>query len=155
MTTLATPGVVDGDRRAAGRGVIDRLLSERRDMLVLFCRVAGLDPFPHQEKVQHVLQEFCQVLVDYVAAAHFSLYERIINGTERRQAVVAMANSLYPRIEACTETAIVFNDKYDCSDQCQSIVHLQDDLSELGEALATRIELEDSLIEAMIGHRAH
>ncbi|HUW98430.1 MAG TPA: Rsd/AlgQ family anti-sigma factor [Acidiferrobacter sp.] len=139
------------DRRSAGRESMGRLLVARQEMLVLFCRVAGLDPFPRNPKVQEVLQKFCQVLVDYMATAHFSLYERIINGVERRQAAIAVARELYPRIEACTETAIVFNDKYDCADQCQDIAHLHDDLSELGEALATRIELEDRLIKEILG----
>ena len=149
MTAVVASHTASSDRRTSSRETMRRLLLERRDMLVLFCRVAGLDPFPRNPKVQEVLQEFCQVLVDYVAAAHFSLYERIINGTERRQAVLTLAHDLYPRIEVCTETAIVFNDKYDCSDECHDIVHLHTDLSELGEALAVRIELEDRLIEAM------
>lgn len=153
MTTATIPAVERSERRAASQAAIGRLLLERRDMLVLFCRVAGLDPFPHNTQVQKVLQDFCQVLVDYVAAAHFSLYERIVNGTERRAAVVALAHGLYPEIEMCTETAIVFNDKYDCADQCQDISHLHADLSELGEALATRIELEDRLIAALMGSR--
>ena len=153
MTTATGSPVESPERRSTGREAVGRLLLERRDMLVLFCRVAGLDPFPRNTKVQEVLQEFCQVLVDYVAAAHFSLYERIVNGTERRAAVVALARDLYPQIEMCTETAIVFNDKYDCADQCQDIAHLHTDLSELGEALATRIELEDRLIAALAGGR--
>jgi len=151
MTTAVAPSTSRRDRRTTGRETIGRLLLERREMLILFCRVAGLDPFPHNPKVQEVLQEFCQVLVDYVAAAHFSLYERIINGEERRQAVIVLAHDLYQRIEACTETAIVFNDKYDCADQCQDVTHLNADLSELGEALATRVELEDRLIKEIIG----
>ncbi len=153
MTTVTVSPTESLERRSTSREAVGRLLLERRDMLVLFCRVAGLDPFPHNAKVQEVLQEFCQVLVDYVAAAHFSLYERIVNGTERRTAVVALAHDLYPQIEMCTETAIVFNDKYDCADQCQDIAHLHADLSELGEALATRIELEDRLIAALTGGR--
>ncbi len=153
MTTATVSPVESPERRSAGREAIGRLLLERREMLVLFCRVAGLDPFPHNTQVQKVLQEFCQVLVDYVAAAHFSLYERIVNGTERRAAVVALAHDLYPEIEVCTETAIVFNDKYDCADQCQDISHLHTDLSELGEALATRVELEDRLMAALMGGR--
>ncbi|MHB8253119.1 MAG: sigma D regulator [Acidiferrobacter sp.] len=153
MTTAVASRAAIPDRRTTGRETLRRLLEERRDMLVLFCRVAGLDPFPHNPKVREVLEEFCQVLVDYVGAAHFSLYERIINGTERRQSVVTLAHDLYPRIEACTETAIIFNDKYDCADQCQDIEHLHADLSELGEALAVRIELEDRLIEKLTSGR--
>ncbi len=146
------------DRRTAGREMVGRLLEERQRMLVLFCRAAGLEPYPDGRRddrgVPQVLQEFCQVLVDYVAAAHFSLYERIVNGTERRQRVIDLARELYARIEQCTESAIVFNDKYDCADQCQELTQLHADLCELGEALATRIELEDRLIEGLLGPRS-
>lgn len=150
MGEVGSSPVVAPDRRSGSRSLVTRLLQERRDMLVLFCRVAGLDPFPHGERTRQLLQEFCQILVDYVAAAHFSLYERILNGTERRQSLVRLAQTLYPRIEACTETAIVFNDKYDCEDRCRDLSLLPDDLSELGEALALRIELEDQLISRIL-----
>lgn len=138
------------DRRTTGRQSVGRLLVERQEMLVLFCRVAGLDPFKHTVVPGEVLQEFCQVLVDYMAATHFLLYARIIDGTERRLAVRTQAEELYPRIEACTETAIYFNDKYDCSDHAWDLTDLSQDLSMLGEALASRIELEDILITAML-----
>lgn len=151
MSTIST--TVAPDRRAAGREMVRRLLQERREMLVLFCRVAGLDPFSHDCPGAHLLPEFCQVLVDYMAAAHFSLYRRIVDGTERRQAVLGLAADLYPRIEASTESAILFNDKYDCVAESGDLVNLHKDLSELGEALATRVELEDRLIAEMLRPR--
>ena len=138
-----------GDRRGSGRKMIEHLLSERREMLVLFCRVAGLDPFADRKASRDVLRAFCQILVDYMAAAHFSLYQRIVEGNERRQGVLALADGIYGRIEACTETAIWFNDKYDHVRDETSAADLHADLSVLGEALATRIELEDRLIDAL------
>ncbi len=136
------------DRRTQGRKMIQRLLSERRDMLVLFCRVAGLGPFSDRKTHTELLQAFCQILVDYVSAAHFSLYQRIVEGHERRLDVLALADEIYGRIEACTETAIWFNDKYDRLREEAVATDLHADLSVLGEALATRIELEDRLITA-------
>ncbi|AWP23773.1 Rsd/AlgQ family anti-sigma factor [Acidiferrobacter sp. SPIII_3] len=145
----ATRGVVD--RRAAGRGMIERLLAERREMLVLFCRVAGLDPFGGDAVGDDVLQAFCQILVDYMAAAHFSLYQRLVDGRERRRAVVALGGEIYGRIETCTEIAIRFNDKHARPGDRGDAADLPLDLSVLGEALATRIELEDRLIAALVG----
>lgn len=147
--TTATRGVAD--RRTLGRGMIERLLAERREMLVLFCRVAGLDPFAGGAIGDDVLPAFCQILVDYMASAHFSLYQRLVDGRERRQAVVALGDEIYGRIEACTETAIGFNDKYARLDDRGAAADLHADLSALGEALATRIELEDRLIAALAG----
>jgi regulator of sigma D len=140
------------ERRAGTREMVSRLLAERTEMLALYCRLAGLVPYndDKQEKpAQKLLQEFCQVLVDYIAAGHFSLYERIINGTERRRDVAGLAEGLYPRIAESTESALNFNDKYDCGDHCEITESLEMDLSKLGEELAARIEYEDKLINTI------
>jgi len=120
-------------------------------MLSLYCQLAGLETYGNGKNTrvkhsQELLQKFCQVLVDYIAAGHFSLYERVVNGTERRQQVSGLAEKLYPRIAKSTEVALDFNDKYDCNDKCEISASLSDDLSRLGEELAARIELEDRLI---------
>ncbi len=149
MATATGTKVVD--RRIAGRGMIERLLAERREMLVLFCRVAGLDPFADGAAGNDVLQAFCQILVDYMASAHFSLYQRLIDGSERRQDVIALGSEIYGRIEACTEVAVCFDDKHARLGNREDAADLHADLSVLGEALATRIELEDRLIAALLG----
>ena len=137
------------ERRANTERTIRQLQNERTEMLVLFCRVAGLEPFTNDKPVRLVLQEFCQILIDYIATAHFGLYERVLSGNERRRAVAELAEKLYPKIAASTEVALNFNDKYDCEDHCEIHDTLWQDLSELGQALAARIELEDQLIAAL------
>jgi regulator of sigma D len=137
------------ERRSSSQEVIQKLMTERAEMLVLYCQIAGLDPYGKNSRGKHtldLLQKFCQVLVDYIAAGHFSLYERVVNGTERRQRIAGLADQLYPRIADTTEAALDFNDKYDCGDHCQIAASFDDDLSRLGEELATRIELEDKLL---------
>lgn len=137
------------ERRSSSQEVIQKLMAERAEMLLLYCQIAGLDPYGKNSRGKHaldLLQKFCQVLVDYIAAGHFSLYERVVNGTERRQRIAGLADQLYPRIADTTEAALDFNDKYDCGDHCQIAASFDDDLSRLGEELATRIELEDKLL---------
>ena len=95
------------------------------------------------------LEEFDQVLVDYIAAGHFGLYERIAEGKERRKAVSNLAIEIYPRIKQTTEIALAFDEKYNSENDQQDLSKLQGDLSHLGEELATRIELEDQLIQLM------
>lgn len=138
------------ERRSGSRELVKKLLAERTEMLVLFCRVAGLEPFKEEKQrtsAQKLLQELCQVLVDYIAAGHFGLYERIANGAERRQALAELAAKYYPRIAATTDAALAFNDKYDCEDPGELTEDLAKDLSHLGEQLAARIELEDQLLK--------
>lgn len=138
-------------RRKGSRQLIDKLLAERQRVLVLMCEVLGLKPFTADKPVKDLLGEFNSVLVDYIAAGHFGLYHRIIEGTERRQAVVATASKAYPRIAASTDAAVDFNDKYGGEWNFHFMDTLADDLSRLGEKLATRIELEDRIIAAMLG----
>ena len=90
------------------------------------------------------------MLVDYIAVGHFSLYERIVNGTERRRELAKLALDLYPRIADTTTTALDFNDKYDCGDHFEVTDSFKSDLSHLGEELALRIDLEDKLIAQLI-----
>lgn len=140
-------------RRQGSREVIDKLLAERQRVLVLMCEVLGLKPFNAGKPVKDLLGEFNSVLVDYIAAGHFGLYQRIVEGTERRQAVVATAGKVYSRIAASTDAAVDFNDKYGGEWNFHFMDSLADDLSQLGEKLATRIEMEDQIIDAMLGEQ--
>ncbi len=130
--------------------MINKLLAERRDMLVQFCRVAGLDPYTPDEPTREMLEEFCQVLVDYSAFGHFEIYSRILNGEERRTRVLEVASRIYPKIAEATEFAVAFNDKYDALTHTEPLDHLNDDLCKLGEEIAVRIDVEDQLVEAML-----
>jgi len=138
------------ERRTTTRELIDKLLAERREMLVLFCQVAGLEPYHRSESLNQILQSFCQVLIDYTAFGHFEVFGRISDGNERRGAVIQVAEKIYPDFVLASEAAVAFNDKYDLSDHALVLDHLSDDLSRLGEELAVRIELEDQLLACML-----
>ena len=138
-------------RRKGSRELIDKLLAERQRMLVLMCEVLGLKPFNAEKPVKDLLGEFNSVMVDYIAAGHFGLYQRIVEGTERRQAVVATASKAYSRIADTTDAAVDFSDKYGGEWNFHFMDSLADDLSKLGEQLAARIEMEDRIIRAMLG----
>jgi regulator of sigma D len=138
------------ERRQGSQDLVAKLVTERTEMLAVFCRLAGIEPYTPDKPVQQLLQEFCQILVDYVAAGHFALYERIVEGKERRREVAQLAGEVYPRIALSTDAALDFNDKYDCEDHCTVLDTLSADLSRLGEEIAVRIELEDRLLASMM-----
>jgi len=141
-----------GERRSGTRAHIDKMLSERQRMLVLFERLAGVEPYANERPNDALLQEFSQILVDYIASGHFGLYERIHEGKERRRGVVKLAEQLYPRIANTTQVAVAFNDVYEQTNGDSISSELTQMLSDLGEELAVRIELEDQLISEMLGH---
>lgn len=139
------------DRRQRTRQLIDKMLAQREQLMALLCQVSGVEPFATEKPLPQLLEEFCQVLVDYIASGHFGLYERIAVGTERRKAVVKLAQQSYAKIVDTTQVALDFNEKYDDLKDRDDLEILQPDLWRLGEELATRIELEDKLIESLLG----
>lgn len=139
---------ITAERRSGTHEMVTKLLAERQEVLVLFCKLAGLQPVPAESR-EADLQRFCELLVDYSAFGHFEIYERIIDGRERRQRVVDTAREVYPRIAEATEMAVEFNDKYDSADHQLDLHRLDVDLSKLGEELAIRIEMEDRIIDAL------
>jgi regulator of sigma D len=147
---MSTQEQSGSDRRQQTQAMIRELLQERQQVWSLYCTVAGLAPFTLDKPVESAVQEFCQILVDYISLGHFGIYQRIAEGKERRSKVLQKAEEIYPRIAKATDCAIQFNDKYEKLSSEEILSSLSADLSRLGEELAARIELEDQLIEAMV-----
>jgi len=62
-TTVSGSESVTTERRGKSKSMTDKMVIERSEMLILFCRVAA-----------KLVQEFCQIMVDYIASGHFLLY---------------------------------------------------------------------------------
>ena len=81
----------------------------------LYNKLAALKPFVLTEPVQHLLRQFRQSLVDYLALGPF----RGLSGVGRSAGRLAynpardLARQLYARIALTTQTALVFHDRYD------------------------------------------
>jgi len=138
------------ERRTRTKAMVEKWLDERQQMLVLYCKLAGIDSFSPDKPEKQLLRDFCQLLVDYVAFGHFEVFDRITTGDERRGRVIKVAREAYPKIAEVTELVVEFNDKYDLSDHRQPLDNLGRDLSILGEDLASRIELEDRVVTALL-----
>jgi len=149
------------DRRKSIDGTVRKLVGERQEVLVRFCQLAGVtatddveenedgDDVGFQPKVAD-LESFCEVLMDYLGSGHFELYQRIIDGHERRHGVLRAAQQFYPTIAETTQFLVEFNDKYDhfegSSDECQS---LRSDLNKVGKAISLRSDFEDKILSAL------
>jgi regulator of sigma D len=137
----------EDNRRTRQGHTIETLLQERQQVLVSMCELAELESGSvPPDTVIHNLRNFNQRLVDYTALGHFEIYERIIDGKERRGNVKMVANRVYPLISGTTQQFVDFNDKYDGADESESLTDLYRDLSSIGEAMAERIESEDMLL---------
>ncbi|MGX5221382.1 MULTISPECIES: Rsd/AlgQ family anti-sigma factor [Pseudomonas] len=132
--------------------LIDRWLKEREELVLAYSAASA--PTTAVTTNEPAVQKFCEVLVDYVSAGHFEVYEQLTNeakafGDERG---LELAKQIYPRIDSITEVALSFNDRCDNGD-CRDNASLVAELNQLGRLLHERFELEDCLIEVL--HNAH
>ena len=150
--TTTSTGV---ERREKLHNTIASLIRLRQDVLASYCQMAGVSSFARRDVETHKprlerLRTFCQDMVDYTAMGHFEVYQRIIEGNERRQAVKDVAAEVYPAIAETTDYLVDFNDKYDEEEgNTDDLDQLAGDLSRLGEIIAIRAELEDQILAAL------
>lgn len=143
------------ERRERLHNTIAALVKLRQQVVVAYCQLAGVSSFDRRDLEKHNMQveqlrSFCQVMVDYTAMGHFEVYQRIIEGKERRNAVKETAAEVYPAIAETTDYLVDFNDKYDAFDGSEEdLALLAGDLSRLGEIIGIRGELEDQILAAL------
>ncbi|PCH61400.1 MAG: Rsd/AlgQ family anti-sigma factor [Gammaproteobacteria bacterium] len=145
---------MENERRVITHNSIDDLVLTRTHLLSLYNEIATHPPQVGDAGMPELLQRFCESLIDYTAAAHFKLYQYFDEKRERRKSVIDVAEKAFPRISQCTDHILEFNDKYDHPElihDSNELASLRTDLSNLGETLADRIELEDKVIRAMVG----
>lgn len=129
---------------------IDNWLIERQAVLVSFCELIGLSP---QEQMGKKLPEegevkrFCQLLMDYISAGHFEIFKNIIsqcknNGPQDSE----KAKSIYPQLNASTDFALQFNDKFAENSLQNNEFNFDQYLESLGKTLEERFVLEDQLL---------
>jgi len=143
------------NRRARTQKEIKQLIAERNNVLSQFYNLTNYtDAYLNDdiEELKERLQDFCQVMVDYIATGHFEIYQRIEEGIERRNDLIELSNQVYGKIIDTTKTAINFNDLYELSDELDpdNLKKFPKILSDLGENLAVRIELEDQYINILL-----
>jgi len=143
------------DRRERLQHTITSLIKLRQDVVVSYCKLSGVSSFDKRDSESHTvnakqLRSFCQIMVDYTAMGHFEVYQRIIEGKERRVAVKEVSDEVYPAIAETTDFLVDFNDKYDAFEGTDDdVTMLANDLARLGQIIAIRGELEDQILDAL------
>ncbi|HDZ55670.1 MAG TPA: sigma D regulator [Pseudomonas xinjiangensis] len=134
--------------------LIDRWLAERKQLVFEYSALSSREP-SMAAAPDRDLESFCDVLVDYVSAGHFEIYEQLIREAEdfKDERGLDLARQVYPRIETITESAVAFNDQYGEAGAGVDEETMQSRLKMLGALLHERFELEDCLIEVL--HNAH
>lgn len=135
--------------------LIDRWLRGRQELLVQYCDLSSHAELAPSDGLRDQFVRLCEMLVDYVSAGHFEIYEQLIQeAREYNDGGLELVSQLYPRIEQTTEVVLAFNDRVDGRTLTEAdLTSLFAELSRLGETLESRFELEDCLIERL--HTAH
>lgn len=122
--------------------LIDQWLQERQKLLVLFNQLCALAPFKPQEATAAPLTHFCQILIDYVSAGQFEVFEKIFEANEQTGSPSLDKESLLALFRT-TMSALKFSDHYQKTAEYSDLSRA---LSNLGEQIAERMEIEDRLI---------
>jgi regulator of sigma D len=133
--------------------IIDRWLDSRQDMLLVFCDLTTQDNNKIiAEDYASQLKNLCELLVDYISAGHFEVFQQLMEegrafGDDK---AILEATYLLNQVHETTQKALDFNDKYLVTEDLDSITL---NLATLGQNLAERFEAEDRMIEVL--HTSH
>ncbi|ENY73400.1 Rsd/AlgQ family anti-sigma factor [Aeromonas diversa] len=131
---------------------IDAFLDARQTLLVEYIKLAGLSGQRNKSRPLPcctAISQFCDLLVDYVSAGHFEIYDHVMHAYENAKGdQLVLAQSIYPKLRACTDFALRFNDKY-AEAQEDDLLSLDEDLNRLGPVLEERFRQEDQLVNAL------
>lgn len=135
--------------------LLESWLAERQDLIVQFCSLSGVHKLsPQNGNHTNRLNDFCQLLVDYVSAGHFEIYYQLLEEAEAyHDGSIEKAQALLPRITETTQIILDFNDRYNDVNAIVDASLLAKHLSALGETMAARFDLEDRLVAKL--HYSH
>ncbi|MGB5324187.1 MAG: sigma D regulator [Pseudomonadales bacterium] len=146
-----------GERWGGVSRILEAWLQQRQELIVEFCTVSGVHELASNNRdPAEGLQCFCELMVDYVSAGHFEIYDQLIQEAEDfgDRGALDFAKKIYPQISATTEKVLAFNDALESminrDPGCPSLAR---ELSNIGETLVARFELEDQLVEQL--HYSH
>lgn len=129
--------------------VIDHWLETRQALIVEYVKLTAstaskVTALPSKEE----LQNFSQHLVDYISEGHFKIYDMVMdkwNATGFKS--TDDISQTYAKIVLTTEPLLNFTDKYADIDVEDELLDFEQDMSDVGEVLELRFEVEDKLIQ--------
>lgn len=126
---------------------IAKWLLERQECIVTLHHLCSYRPFTPAKTVciLPILNEFCELLMDYVSRGHFEIYEKLQLAISQQEANLKRVPADWlTSLLSTTGTCLDFNDKYELTSH---LGQLEADLSNLALQLAQRLDFEDKIIE--------
>lgn len=128
--------------------LVQRWLQERE---ALVAEWAGLQEAQREgadaTTLSERLEAFCEILMDYVSAGHFEVYDELLDEVEHQDLLSPPArHSLLARLQDSTDAVIRFNDLCENPRDAAALALLPRELPILGLELESRFQTEDRLI---------
>jgi regulator of sigma D len=123
-------------------------LDERQQLIVLLCTLQGIRGLGSGLPQHTQLQQFCQLLMDYISAGYFEVYRELVNEARHfHRENPSLTQHILRQLDNSTDEALAFNADFD---NPAHIAEHQDQLpqriSHLMQSLEERFALEDQLI---------
>ena len=123
--------------------VISRWLQLRKNILISYCSLSKISPFNEEVfySTEEMLQQLCRMLHEYLTTSDLHIFEHIEINKATLQALAQtslQATHFYSKYYDIPSDGIAMGQ----SDQ------LITDLNDFGEVFATRMAIEDQLIDA-------
>ena len=154
MNPLATSDArATADTRATLKDSLKRWLKLRQELIIQFNTLCQLRPFLSGKDTSYLegsLITFCQLLLDYMSMGHFQMFEKLLANIENTTTTADIQKAKFEALKDTTLSALTFSDNYSSKFK---IERLERDLSQLGEELALRFDLEDDLINLYVIER--
>ena len=133
--------------------VIDHWLEMRQQLIVEYCKLASLQPCAQKSTVLELpsaseIHHFCEHLVDYISEGHYKIYDMVMDQWQATGfSATDEINQCYAKIVLTTEPLLAFHERYANIAEDDDLENFDNALSELGETMEYRFEVEDHLIQ--------
>ena len=123
-------------------------LDERQQLIVLLCSLQGVRGLGSQQPRHKQLQQFCQLLMDYISAGYFEVYRELVNEARHFQREnPALTHHILRQLDSSTDAALAFNADFENQPNNNELkAQLPQRMSQLMQTLEERFALEDQLI---------
>lgn len=149
---MLSPSAGPEDHHRRVEILVRHWLQERQSLIV---QMMGLtDPVPGDSvPMAERLQAFCEVLMDYVSAGYFEVYDELLaEGEAQGRSVLAEGQALFQGLQPSLDTIMAFNDRHEAPEDEERLAGLPQELSRLGLVLEERFQLEDRMIALLHAH---
>jgi len=138
------------DKQEHFRQTAKSLIESRNQALALYKDVMSYQPFDDSSTFREILEDLCEILVDYSGKVHFNLLNNIQEEIELDDEILTITADISRHLVDNTQKILDFHDLYNSDVKETQMEKLSQCLNDLGEIIADRIALEDKLISIIL-----